>query len=412
MFDRANIRKETTPAVYVRARSLYTSGHVGNVNATGDLSSVLISGSILGSHYDKRYLASANINVNTGDIIECKCSCPAASMFRVCKHCAALLLYYVDHHDSDYMLSSSEFAEENILPETSATESFFNKNSYENRNVSGAGRTFSSEKLSSHEKYTSFDTLKLLREYANNVNFLPFQGASDINLEPHLSLKNDKLELEFRIGQSKKYVVKDIGSFITAVNENIVLSYGKTFSFVHNISAFDSSSRDLIGFLYKYFKEKAARTSSFYHGYTGIDLLNIPHKRTIELCGHEIDDFMNAVKNSTFYLKKDDYRNPYPQERIYTITYDMPDLSMSITGSDEGISFDVKDFSVIEGYDYFFFIESGNIHMIDIKDINDIIPFLRFNCKRVPAREKFIAKAAIPTFIGTMLPILKKYFNI
>lgn len=412
MFDRSIIRRETTPAVYVRARSLYTSDHVSGVSASGDRSSIHISGSVLGSHYDKQYLASATINVNDGTIIDTGCSCPSASMFRVCKHCAAMLLYYCDHHDSDYQLESSEFNDDVIAPSSVFTSSVFRNTSSDSTSVSGSGRQFATSASSRQQRTTSFDTLKLLRGYSDSAGYLPFQGASGVNLEPHVTLKNDKLLLEFKIGTSKKYIVKDVGALITAINEHLEISYSKNFSFVHNISAFDSSSRSLIAFLQGYFRERSARSGMITNNLNRFDSISISHKRSIELVGHEIDDFMKSVTDSIFYFKREDYRNPYPTERILQISYDMPELKLTIEGFDDGVIFDLSDFTAIEGYENIFFFDNSRAHMIRLDDLNDAIPFIRFNSKRVLESEKFIANNDIPTFVSTMLPILEKYFRL
>lgn len=122
-------------------------------------------------------------------------------------------------------------------------------------------------------------------------------------------LTHDLDKLSIRVGGSKKYVVNNIKDFVNATRNQTLLQYGKSFSFVHSIDAFDEFSQNIISFL-------ASFTQSEYASNKEIFLSPIKMQSLIELYKDNylyIDTFNDDTKykvsnekiNPKFYLDKD-----------------------------------------------------------------------------------------------------------
>lgn len=133
-----------------------------------------------------------------------------------------------------------------------------------------------------------------------------------INFE-HRKYQEDSVNLSIRVGDEKKYVVQNVRDFVAAVRENSLVSYGKKFSFVHSLEAFDDFSREIVTFL-------AAFSFSEYNSKKEVDLAPIKAERLLELfknrfiyvenfsddCKYLVSDKMLSPK---LYLDKDHVLN-------------------------------------------------------------------------------------------------------
>ena len=127
--------------------------------------------------------------------------------------------------------------------------------------ITGSGRRFVSDAPKEFH-YTSFETKRLLREYAPESEVpLLYRDTSLAVLEPHAVLSREKVVVSFCIRSEKgghSYVLKDISELLDAIDKHSFLSYGKHLEFTHDMSAFSAESQKIINFLYDYFRGKRA----------------------------------------------------------------------------------------------------------------------------------------------------------
>lgn len=100
-------------------------------------------------------------------------------------------------------------------------------------------------------KEENLKDLLYLKEELKTIDILP--SISKIHLTPKLLITNQKdnlkVELNILVGKvndTKTYVVKNLVNFIMAIRNNTEISYGKSFTFNHNINNFDDISKKLI----------------------------------------------------------------------------------------------------------------------------------------------------------------------
>lgn len=76
-------------------------------------------------------------------------------------------------------------------------------------------------------------------------------GHASVSLYPVIAENDGSLNVSFRIGNrsDRTYIIKNISSFLTALRENTVRSYGSHLSFSHCPSAFLPESRRMVRFL-------------------------------------------------------------------------------------------------------------------------------------------------------------------
>ncbi len=269
--------------------------------------------------------------------------------------------------------------------------------------ITASGRRFVSEAHKDFH-YTSFETKKLLKAYSPEGNSpLLYKKASLVELEPHVSYSRDKMLLSFNIiaGDSgASYVLKDISDFVNAIQNSETVSYGKHLTFTHDISAFSVGTQKIIEFLNDYFREKKNPSYPYGKG----------HNKQIELKGHEIDEFFDAV--DTLYFVNTDFRARYSDERLLEKVMVFPPIDLSIEKTANGVNFEASTFTMFEGHSNIYFERKRKIHVLPRKDCAQIIPFLNFLSARRTENELFIADKDLSLFTTGLLPVLQEYLNV
>lgn len=273
--------------------------------------------------------------------------------------------------------------------------------------ITGSGRRFVSDAPKEFH-YTSFETKRLLREYAP-VSEAPllYKDTSLAVLEPHAVLNREKLVVSFGIKSENgghSYVIKDIAEFLDAIEKRSFLSYGKHLEFTHDISAFSADSQKIINFLFDYFRGR--RAGDPYQVYSR----SKSRSKNIELCGNEIDEFFKSVK-ATFFLNSD-FRARYSEERLLEIVPVFPDIDLHIEKKNFGVVFESGSFTMFEGYSNIYFERKRKLHMIPRSDCAEIIPVLKFLAARRTENELFIAEKDLPLFSEGLFPVINEFFNV
>ena len=88
-----------------------------------------------------------------------------------------------------------------------------------------------------------------------------------VRLEPFLICQDYMIEVEFKIGTSYMYVLKDVFAFVDAVEKKENYSYGQKLQFVHDMKVFDEDSRKLVVFLENWVENR--RSGAAHRGHRG-----------------------------------------------------------------------------------------------------------------------------------------------
>ncbi len=98
---------------------------------------------------------------------------------------------------------------------------------------------------------TSQEARAMIREYTNREVARLIQKSEEarVHLVPILVLDGRNIRLRFKIGRERYYIVKELVSFVQAVEKGSQVAYGRLLEFHHSPEAFVPEDRPLVSFL-------------------------------------------------------------------------------------------------------------------------------------------------------------------
>ena len=162
-------------------------------------------------------------------------------------------------------------------------------------------------------------------------------------------LKKFNYKLDFKIGNSKMFIVKDILELLKDINNSEVRQFGKTNMFNLNIKNFDEKSQTLISILNKMFYLLPSNS----------------YIRTISASPDLIDDLFELYQNNLLTIK-----GHYElEEADYMVSNEFKKLEVII--KDYNIQFSDNigpDYAMIFGNKYDYIVIDNIIYKLDLKD--------------------------------------------
>ncbi len=227
-----------------------------------------------------------------------------------------------------------------------------------------------------------------------------------VRLEPYMQLQDTGILLEFKIGNSQMYVVKDVFSLVKRIQNHENYRYGKKLEFIHAEEMFTIQSKRYIDFLKRWTSENEERYAQSVNAYFyGYGYYREPKTREIDLDPVALDEFLEAVGEEGFlcgsWKKKPEY---------YYLTEERPNRSLTIIGKNDGIELQMKAVIGYRSRDYYVYFEDGKVYRIPKKDYQPIEDFLECMTE-IPERKVYIEQDDIPAFCSALLPELKKIFQ-
>ncbi|MCD7949109.1 MAG: SNF2-related protein [Erysipelotrichaceae bacterium] len=185
---------------------------------------VRVNARVVDNH--NKYVTSMKIDAN-GEIIQYSCTCGKDG----CRHEAAILLYLrkqnIDHYPYFYEKA----------PEVSKYEQL--QQIEENRK----------QRILTKKQQEAKDLISLYKDQLVRDSLVPL-SSKQYKLKTYVKQENDHLVMTFRvINGMQGYIVKNIETFLNAINHHENLKYGKNFEFIHSLDAFDEDSNEIISFM-------------------------------------------------------------------------------------------------------------------------------------------------------------------
>ncbi|MBP5311532.1 MAG: SNF2 helicase associated domain-containing protein, partial [Clostridia bacterium] len=377
-----------------------------------------ISSSVKGTHdvYSARaVIDEVDDKQGTGKLVSCICSCPGSNeKDRICKHCIALVLKYIDMRDSGRIVDtgSAEVQLEDIPLETD--QSFLNM--------------LTSEK------------------YRRHVEIAARSRESCLRLVPFLTVTDSTIFAEFKAGDSKLYIVKDIAGYASAVLHNKSINYGKNKAIVHSVSLFDEPGRKLIMFLERYRKNRHTYVKSYSAAKSEDDLrfLNIKNELIDRFFECMIGENVNIADRTSYNKNRDvgitvtdpvdaeDAKNAAQTEkseasaaddsffsndvvkpvfREYKVVKGLPELSFTVTGLDTGALITGSFMPVFIGLDSAVFFAKDTVYVSDVSQLGGTLAFFKYMASSSP-NGIFISEKDLPLFVPDLLKELKELFDV
>ena len=363
-----------------------------------------ISATVKGVHDE--YAARAVIDdvddkEGTGKLVSYICSCPGSNeKTRICKHCISLILKYIDMRDQGLIIDeepgSSEIMVEDIANETDK----------------------------------AFLSMLSAEKYRRHIEIAMRSRENSLKIVPYLTLTDSTIFAEFKAGDGKLYIVKDIVGYAAAVLHNKSLNYGKNKAIVHSLSLFDDAGKKMILFLDRYRKNRHTYIKSYSTPKSDDDLrfLNLKNELLDKFFECVIGDTVEIVDRTSYNkdggigitvtdragsedAKQETQDAIRPLYRQYKVKKGLPDISFTVTGLDNGAIITGTFMPVFIGLDKVLFVGKDSVYLAEMDDIGGTLAFFKYVSKSC-CTSIFISEKDLPMFVPEMLQELKKRFDI
>lgn len=334
---------------------------------------------------DNFYMVDLNYNPYEDVLDYIECNCPAFETYGgPCKHCVAVMLEY-----SDYLQLNSRFVEDGML--------------FDLRRMRKA------IPYREPKKTTTYAIKNLLNQNQHKLTlaFLQKDTFSSVRLEPEFHLYDEygelKLNVGFKIGAERMYVLKNVYDFAQRMREKDNYSYGKKLAFVHSAENFETESKKMAEFICDWVENNPY--PEYYGYYPG----GKPSQREPQLKYKEIEDFFNLIGDNLIQGSADG-----SGEHMWCIRDGKPHMGMHIKTVDGGIEVNAESLPMIKGTKHYYLFDyrdgAYQIHRAEAKDMLQLDDF--FYSLRVVEGKFFVEKEDVPMFCRELLPRLKKSMTV
>ncbi|MBQ6240116.1 MAG: DEAD/DEAH box helicase [Firmicutes bacterium] len=258
----------------------------------------------------------------------------------------------------------------------------------------------------------------LLKEYTLRENAQYFRGGSagDVDIIPCLIPAGFRKDpgvpagtsaVEFRIGITTKYLIKDIAAFLKRFERHVKYSYGKKLDFIHDVSALTPSGRTMYRFM-----ERTVREYQIIRGQKtdvvseGVGESGEPGEpmRTLPLSPQALEQFLECMDGAELQLS----HNIPVKCKVKT---EDPKLRVLFLQAEGSVRIYTEKFRYEEGADRLFVLQNDTLYCCSKAFTQDCTYFLKTVFE---AQDEGIElqQGSIPVFVSSVLPVLKKYFRL
>lgn len=361
-FETLRFNRSYDTGRYKRGRNIYNNGQVEVIKVDQiDEKNYFIEASVDGNYDD--YTTTLEIKGNM--INHSTCTCEDFYKGNLCKHIIATSMEALEPHYASTKEGMKKLEEKKKEEERKRLEELKakqeeerKKREYQRKYYSGL-RTI--ELYRQNSRQTPKNTLDLAEIYETTTELKKKkigELATAIKLEYNVEIDDtETLKVSFKIGQTRMYVLNNIGEFYEAYKNETELSYGKQLRFIPKRENFVEESREIFDYIIKHAKMMEYREK--YFDYTMVSSLH----KVIYLTGDNIDEFFDINKNKNIFLSS------YYGNEKYEFTNQKLDISCVLT----------KEKVQIPIYDYWYYesekIEESEEYILKLNIENYLILF-------------------------------------
>ena len=213
---------------------------------------------------------NVNLEIKNSTVISCNCECMDNQKGNICKHILATCKELISPHEATTFEGMLKLTMQRNAEEKERRRKFKEQREAERKRMLYEQKY--SNALSLLREYKEYDDMpdfNFGEEDSNNIDLRSLYNetiqnallenrtmgtlSNNVQLEPKVELMDSKtIKVSFKIGETTKYILKDIGELYNAFQNNDTLQYGKKLSFVADKSNFDKRDLELLEFLLKY----------------------------------------------------------------------------------------------------------------------------------------------------------------
>ena len=205
------------------------------------------------------------IKVENGELEIAECECPDYyKTYGICKHIVATLIKF-------------------------GQTKYWDKNYIEEKEIS---KRWKNQFATFRKIVTELYNEELQEINSGDMEILP--EDKKIKIEPRIILDrfDSKLKLEFRIGNTRMYKIKDLSEFYTRMVKKEYYKYGNKLGFMHCVENFTEDCKDLLNFILRYAEMLKYAENTGRYTYYG----NTLNQTSITLGESSIDEIFDILK--------------------------------------------------------------------------------------------------------------------
>lgn len=250
------------------------------------------------------------------------------------------------------------------------------------------------------QRSSSQGVTRLIQDYKERERLAFWQNNLNgtIELIPQLKISYGKIQVEFKIGAKKKYVLKNTQIFADSLRRRELVQYGKELEFYHTLEAFTDAGRTLAKFILQEAEGRRSTGRGFeYYGSKG---------RYLEINSGNMDSFFSALGDAEI----DTEMGQASRKKYHLVEADyLPELT--IEGQEDGITIHAESLFYTHGRSYAYLWKDGCIFKMPIETVQEIMPFWE-HLKNFKYEEFFVGKAQLPSFCRELLPVLERHYRV
>lgn len=95
---------------------------------------------------------------------------------------------------------------------------------------------------------TAQEVRMMIREYTNRevAGIIRAEEVNPVSLQPKIRVGGQSVRLELKVGRSRFYQIRDLLTFVQAIDNGTYMEYGKSLGFHHSVAAFEEQDRELV----------------------------------------------------------------------------------------------------------------------------------------------------------------------
>lgn len=367
----------TNPRTFAKGLDYYNKNQVSHINYKNKYDSTLeeqvnIYSTKVKGHYSSSYDISVIVD-DDGNIVDFECDCPAfLENSGGCKHIVATMLKLYHKHDSRQVTFVSNL---DLLKQSRTQSPIYN--------------------------YQLEDLISIFENKITESVKSEFNEGS-VSLRPILFIsEKDSISIEFTIGDTRQYVVKDAYTLANCIKNSTNIKYGKSLEFNHEITKFEKSSQPIAIFLRdeaEAYKQIIAKTQSTFNSF------NISG-RYFKILTFSIDSFFDLFENQT--LECNGYS--YKYDNITFINKD-PEVEFYIKKEDQKYYFTTDLFItfISSSKNYTYIISGDNFYRCSKDFTNIVLPAVN-KIMMQPSKSIKLSDDYMGKFCSAVIPQISKY---
>ena len=357
-----------------RAKTYVKQGNVSIIKLDYDNPNNFSVKSIVSGYYD-RY--EVNINIKNGELDVASCECmDYLNNYSVCKHIVATLLKFEQTKFWDN-------ENENIVNNKKN-----NKNLVKYKNFTNLINTFYNDEMNEIN--------------GSNLELLPEKDKIKIETKINYDKYSYGLKLEFKIGNTRMYKLKDLPDFYLLMKNKSFQKYGDKLEFVHIKENFNDESKPLLDFILKYAEIMKYTSQNNRYNYYAPSF----NKSEIILGENTIDEAFDLLKN-----KKVNFTYELSNEKLEFVESN-PNIEFDLSKINETEltlrpNIDIFRIAIFNGNEYTYLLDQNKLYRCDKKFANSYLKIIKA-FKENYTSEMMLRKEDLKDFYSIIMPKIEE----